>query len=367
MLGQRKRALLVRYGAYGDHIHMSNVIKALNEDGWHITFEYNQKGAQIHSYNPRIDIHNRFEPFEHIKKFDPHTLFVKRLDKIKKNYDLYVNFANSLENALIEPERSPSYFWPLKMRRQKNTHICYYDQSMMWAGLTDEKYMGWTGEIYFKAKEHELVLRQLKPHKNKYIILWALRGTMWQKAVCHIAENIITEWLERHPNTVIITTGDDFCKKWEWISRVGNTVAPTGGFGDETHTLVHKSARMPFRQALLTSKYVDLVVTPETGLGIGAGAYGTPKIMLMTAASLKNIVGNDKNDYSLQSEAYCSPCARAIYNTDNCPINRNTKLPICVDFDKDKVLNQIEEVYSNHGMYHLQKWDETPDGRSVYM
>lgn len=351
-----KRAYLVRYGAYGDHVHMSNVIKALDLDGWHITFEYNYKGAQIHSYNPRVDVHKMFEPFDCKNAGQLNEKFAE-LKSLEGQYDLFVNFAYSLEDALIEPENKPSYFWPLWMRRNKNTNICYYDQSMMWAGLTDRKYMGWRGEVFFKKEEHKHILKQLKPYEDKFIILWAMRGSMWQKAVCHIAKDICNEWLRRHPDTVIITTGDEFCRKWEWAADNAITVAPDRGIGDGSPSLVHKSARMPFRQALHIAKYADLVVTPETGLGIGAGAFGTPKIMMLTAASLKNVVGNDINDYSLQSEAYCSPCTRAIYNTRNCPINGKTGLPICVDFDKHTVLKQMEKAYSAG---HERNWD-TPD------
>lgn len=360
-----KTAYLIRYGAYGDHFHMSNVIKALDELGYHITFEYNYKGAQIHTYNPRVDIHKVFEPSQKLKSKKDTRNWNKRLREIiPKQYNLYVNFSGSLENTLIEPEDSSKYFWPLKMRREKNTNICYYDQSMIWAGLTDKKYMGWTGEVYFTRGEHNHVRKQLEPYRDKYVIVWAMRGTMWQKAVCHIAKDICNDWLGRHPESVIITTGDDFCQKWEWISNHGITIAPNNGLGDGKASLVHKSGRMPFRQALNIARYANLVVTPETGLGIGAGVLGVPKIMLMTAASLKNIVGNDKNDFSLQSTAWCSPCTRAIYNTDSCPLNPNTKLPICVDFDKNRVLNRMEEVYE---MSYVQNWDEPPDSRPVYM
>ena len=338
-----KRAYLVRHGAYGDHIHMSNVIKALDEDGWHITFEYNLKGAQIHARNPRIDKHNVIEPYD--LKPEEILEWGERLKWCEKEYDLFVDFSGSLENALIESEKSPGYFMPLIDRRRKNTNICYYDQSMKWAGLTAQKYMGWTGEVYFRRDEHEHVLSQLEPYYDRFIILWAMRGTMWQKAVTHLAKDICNDWIRRHPKTTIITTGDDFCRKWEWAADNGITIAPDKGLGYGTAHLIHKSGRMPFRQALNIARYADLVVTPETGLGIGAGVFGTPKIMLLTAASLKNIVGNDKNDFSLQSEAYCSPCTRAIYNTDNCPINHETNLPICVDFDKKRVLDQMEKVY----------------------
>jgi hypothetical protein len=350
-----KTAYLVRYGAYGDHIHMSNVVKALDEEDYDLTVEYNLKGAQIHARNPRIDHHVMFEPYHSVKSEKDKEDWLDRLDQKKNDSDLFVNFTNSLEDTLIEPEKKSSYFWPLWMRREKNTKICYYDQSMIWAGLTGKKYMGWTGEIYFNVNEHKHVWDQLHPYRDKFIILWAMRGTMWQKAVCHIAKDIINDWLRENPDSVVITTGDDFCQKWEWISEIGATIAPEKGLGDGSATLIHKSGRMPFRQALHIADYVDLIVTPETGLGIGAGAFGTPKIMLMTAASLKNIVGNDKNDYSIQSDAWCSPCTRAIYNTNHCTLNSDTNLPICVDFRKEDILSKMREAKENHGRYNIEK------------
>lgn len=356
------KAYLIRYGAYGDHINTTCVVKALDLDGWHITYEYNYKGAQIHAQNPRIDEHIVFEPSD-IREREEAAAWVKRLDGLKNSYDLVCNFSNSLENTLIAAESSPEYFWPLAMRRAKNTRTNYYDQSMIWAGLTAEKYMGWSGELFFSSEEHAHVRKQLEPYRDKYLILWALRGTMYQKAMYPIAADICNAFLDRHQEAVIITTGDDFCKKWEWEYPNGKTISPANGLGEDAR-LIHKSARMPFRQAMNIARYCSLVVTPETGLGIAAGAMGVPKIMMLTAASLKNIVGNDKNDFSLQSEAWCSPCTRAIYNTNNCPISLSTGLPICVNFDRDRVLSRMEDAY---GLRYLQNWNEPSDARPAYM
>lgn len=386
-----KRVFLYRQGAYGDHIHMSNVVKAFHDEGWEITFSYNFKGSQIHNCNPLIHHHEVFEYAQYLNKTEEDKKPIyKHLAHIKnamKEYDKFISFQNSIEGALISPESLAEYFWPLKMRRKKNANICYYDQTMIWAGFTKEKYMGRSGEIYSKTEDHEFVKKSLSLHKDKFIILWAMRGSMWQKAVCHIAEDICNDWLKEHPETVIITTGDKFCQQWEWNSAIGETIRPDKGLGDGSATIVHRSGRMPFRQALLMTKYVDLVVTPETGLGIGAGAYGTPKIMMLTAASLKNIVGNDKNDYSLQSDAWCSPCTRAIYNTDNCPLGpgryitgknidwnhpdygkvKQQQLPICVEFGKETILNRMEEVYANHGRCNQELRSSVRDSREVYM
>lgn len=338
---------------------MSAVIRAFYEDGWEVTMSYNFKGAQIHTHNPLISYHEYFESGANEATKNMRKGYVKRLKRAMNEYDKFVTLQNTLEETLIPGEHSPEYFWPLWLRRAKNNDINFYDQSMICSGLTEKKYMGRTGDIYFTKFEHNFVLDYLEQFKDNYIILWAIRGSMYQKAMYPITEQICTEFIKRHPNTVIITTGDKFCQQWEW----------------EHPQVFHKSGRIPFRQSLNIAKYVDMVVTPETGLGIGAGTFGTPKIMLLTAASLTNIVGNDKNDYSLQSPAYCSPCFRAIYNTRNCPLGpprflkgriidhmpigeyhkeELTQLPICVDFPPEMVLGQMEKIY-NSG--YERNWD----------
>jgi len=352
-----KKVFIHREAAYGDHIHMSPVIRAFYEDGWEVSMLYNYKGAQIQTHNPMISHHHYFEASAKDCTPELRKAHGATLRQAYKEFDRFVTLQRTLEGALIYGEGTPEYFWPHWLRRKKSAGICFYDASMIAAGLTDPKYMGRTGEVFFTKEEHNITLDYLERFKDKYIILWALRGSMYQKAMYPIAEEICTEFIKMHPETIIITTGDEFCQQWEW----------------DHPQVIHKSDRIPFRQALCMAKYVDLVVTPETGLGIGAGAFGTPKIMLLTAASLTNIVGNDKNDFSLQSPAWCSPCFRAIYNTRNCEAGNGATrdgkkakfmvkavdhcsadygetievhLPICVDFPKFMVLQQMEKVYS---------------------
>jgi ADP-heptose:LPS heptosyltransferase len=360
-----KRVFLYREGAFGDHLHMSNVIKAFHEDGWEVTFLYNLKGAQIHTKNPRIAHHQVFESSGAYFTPEKAKKLQKKLAKASQEYDRFVSFQKSLEDALIANEATAEYFWPLKKRRAKNTKRCYYDQSMLWAGLAEERYMGWTGEVFFDSAEHEFIKAWLRKYVgDKYFILWAMRGTMYQKAVYPLAEELCTMWLKHHPNTVIVTTGDKFCQQWEW----------------DDDRVVHKSGRMPFRQALHLARYADLVVTPETGLGIGAGCFATPKIMLLTAASLTNIVGNDENDYSMQSPAWCSPCTRAIYNTANCPPGRSVyhvrmgenevveePLPLCVDFEIEEVFERMREAFETHGYYNKEARNSGLRDEPVYM
>ncbi len=348
-----KKVYLIRHGAYGDHVDMTNVIKVFDEEGWEITFEYNIKGSHIHAENPRINKHILFDPYSKNNNIEE---MIKQRKEIIKNCDRVVDFQGSLEGALIAGESTPEYFWPKKLRNEKNSHICYYDQSMKWAGFTGKKYMGRSGEIFFTKEEHEHVRLQIERYKEgfnaDYVVLWCLRGTMWQKAIYPLSEEVCRRFQEKHKKVLIITTGDDFCQKWEWAAE----------------RTIHRSGRMPFRQAALMARYVDMVVTPETGLGIVAGVFGTPKIMLLTAASIKNITGNDENDFSLQSEAWCSPCSRAIYNVNSCMLSGENKLPICVNFNKETVLDRMKEIYDRRKeLRYLRDQDAVNQGKSVFM
>lgn len=365
---RKKRAYLIRYGAYGDHLHMSPVLRALKEEGYEVTFEYNTKGAQIHSFNPHIDKHVVHEPEKGLYTKEEKACYrhYKRIQEIRRQYDKFVDFGGSLEQALIADEMSVDYFRSKAERDRKFGQISFEDQTMKWAGLP-KKYWGRKPEVYFRKREHDRIREHLQElhDSGKYIILWSIAGSMWQKAIYPWSKKVCDEFQKRHPEThIFITAGPEY-KDFVWE-------------GPNVTSVVGK---WPFRQALLACRYLNLVVTPETGIGIGAGAYDTPKIMLMTAASVKNIVGNHKNDFSIQSEAWCSPCHRAIYHMDHCdtqPIEGEykvyhdpqgskepktaNKLPICVFFDENRVLAQMEKAYASG---HQPDWSSSEE--SVYI
>lgn len=340
-MGERnKKIYLARYGAFGDHIFCSPIPRALKEEGYNVTFEYNWKGAQIFELNPFIDKHVMFEP--HGNKI-PHTDVLARHRRIKKKYDYFINLSGSLEQSLTSSQNDPIYYYPKEWRVAAKCQTNYYVQCMKWCGLP-EKYWNRTGEIYFTQEEHRAVRKYLESFKNKFVILWGLKGSMQQKNIVHWSKEVIDKFHKKHPNTFfIITTGPEN-KEVSW----------------ENDYVKSTIGKLPFRQVALMCRYVNGVVSAETGLGVVAGAYGVPKIQCLTTCSLKNIVGNDKNDFSLQSEVWCSPCTRAIYDTATCEIIGD--YPICTYFDKEKVMMQLEKIYN---LDYIPDWSISEE--KVYM
>ena len=319
----KKEIYIVRYGAFGDQLFASPLPRAFKEEGYEVTFEYNWKGAQILESNPFIDKHEFCDP--HMDKMT-HTALLTRHREIQSKYKNFINLSGSLEQSLTSNQKDPVYYYPKKWRVAAKCHMNYYAQCMRWAGLP-EKYWDRTGEMFFSQEEHEIVKKYLEPYKDKFIILWGLKGSMHQKDISHWSREAIDEFHKKHPDTFFIVTTGAENKGVDWEN---NYVKSTVG-------------KMPFRQVALMCRYVNGVVSAETGLGVAAGAYGVPKMQCLTTCSLKNIVDNDINDYSIQSDVWCSPCTRAIYDTATCECIDD--YPICTYFKKDVVLEQLEKIY----------------------
>lgn len=321
----RKKALVIRYGAYGDIIHCSPVIRALAEDGFEVTFEYNLKGRQLLAYHPYISHHRLFEPCSGENKDKPIEWLYERWDRIGKEYDKVVNFYHTLEYGMIAMEGTPEWDLP-KEERHKRFNKNFYDHQLAVAGYPH--ITGRVGEIFYPEYEHQIVKKYLAKFEGKFVLLYNLAGTGLHK-VYPFAQSLFNEFLVRHKNVIIITTGDVTCQRLEWVHP----------------RVVNKAGRIPFRQALLLSKYVNCVVGCETGLLCGAGMWGTPKVHLLTAASKENLTKYDENDYSLESPAECAPCHKGPYKYIGCPFDKSFNLPVCVFHKRERVLSQIEKIY----------------------
>ena len=216
------------------------------------------------------------------------------------------------------------YFLDQKTRDRVGSEN-YYDIATKAAGFPHlvGKYKG---ELFFSESEEEIVSKYLKKYEGKFKVLINLSGSSPHKAFVQ-AKEVIDKIMDKYPEAVVFTTGDDLSK----------------GIDSNREGVIKLTNKMPFRQVLLMAKYMSCVIGTESGMMCGASCHGTPTIQLMTAASIKNHCQYAENDYSLQSPARCSPCHKNPYDYWGCPTKNN--YPLCVFFDTDKILAQVERIY----------------------
>lgn len=320
-----KKALILRYGAYGDIIHISHLPRLLKEQGFDfVAVETNYKGFQLLRDNPFIDKITYLPDSSDLLK--RRGLIEKKWALLAEEYDSFINLNGSIEYDILMMETQNDYYRNDKVRSNR-CNINFYDHMTALAGYPNIK--GRTGELFFTEEEKTKVDEYYSKYKDNFTILINLSGTSFHKQFIQAKE--VAKWvLDTYEDAVIIETAGP-----EWKHLTLKEI--------DDKRIRSIIGIQPFRQAAALAKRVNCVIGCESGIMCAANMWNTPTIQLMTAASVKNHCEHAKNDYSLQSPAYCSPCHKGPYQYVGCPVVDGHLL--CTYFDVDKIKENITKIY----------------------
>jgi len=318
-----KEVLVIRYGALGDMLWITPALAELKKDGYYVVMATTEYGAQVLKENPNVD---EFLIIAQAKEI-PYRELDDYWQDIANGFEKVVNFTKSIEGSLIKVEGSDEYTWSHE-KRHAECNINYQDRTMELAGYPKSK--GKLPEMYFTPIEKMFGNNFRKYYDDKFIVLWGLAGSAYHKAYPW-SEYVAREFLTKHDDAIIITVGEELCRVLEWSNA---------------HT-INKSGMWTIRQSFLMTKYVDLVVGPDTGLLNAASCYPTPKIIFMSAGSIENLTKYWQNCTSLwAANCECYPCHKLIYS-NSCPKGTIQGIaPKCMEHIKpDAVLEAMEKYY----------------------
>ena len=323
-------------------IFMSGVFPYLLEK-YEIIFETNTKGMELFQNDPRFLLVGYYEPWR-LPEDRRERIVREHWDDIAEKWadqDVEIlNFYQAMEGTGIVPEWSPEAVWPIEKRIEKY-HINFYEQHFEMAGLDMPQDFVPTDPVVFTADEILWAENWRQKHKDEFLIIIPIAGSTIQKVYPGWLPSFGKEIIDRFPKARIYLLGDSHAKDDDWEYK-------------RTKSLVHKRGRKRtgFRQALIAAKYADYVFGPETGILVGAGAFGTPKTTLMTSAHKDQFCKYQLNDYSVQSQAPCSPCYRTCYTGKLCEKEMLFGIfPRCtVAWDYNKFFDIIEGLYIAKGL-----------------
>jgi ADP-heptose:LPS heptosyltransferase len=299
------KVLVIRYGAFGDCIGITPAIKRLKELGHYIVLNTSERGEEVFRHCPHIDELIIHDKDIHIDDLNEH--WEKLKEQVKP--DIFINFSESIEcNCALHPI-NPEYIYP-KPERYARGNRNYYDVTEEWAKLEGCQKIP---ELFFTEEEETQAKSYLK--KGKFNILWVLSGSGKQK-VYPWTEYVMGQIFKDYKDVHIITVGDYKCKLLETLQ--GDNVTNIAG-------------EVSMRVSMALTKFVDLVISPDTGVLHASGCYDTPKIGLLGHTTIENITKYFKNDYSIEANCACAPCFRLIYDYEiQCPIDVVTKAAWCM-------------------------------------
>lgn len=328
----KPKACIARYGAVGDALQLTPLIHQLYDLGYEVTLNVSPYTEEIYKYNPYIKNIVTQE-----RNCIPNHDLGEYWDYWRKHYDRYINLSESIEGKLLKVEGRIDFYTPAKWRREV-CNVNYHDQHVKLAGLNECKYE--LPEYYYAKWEEKELRNELKFFKDKFVIAWGLRGSSHHKQYPFYPE-LVHDWLEDHPDSYVLQLG-----------------------GPESQNLQVDHARAiplagvwPLRQSLLVTKFVNLVIGPETALTNAASCWDTPKIVLLSHSSDNNLTKYWKNVINLKPDtdmAPCYPCHQLHYNIDSCPLvqadingRQIPPVPVCTTAIKpETIYDSIEQVYN---------------------
>lgn len=329
----KPKVCVVRYGAIGDSIIMTPLLKQLDEDGYEVTVNCTTYGQGPLLNNPHI--HN-FIVQE--REAIPNPELGPYWQEWTKEYDRYINLSESLEGKLLKVEGRKEFFSTKQFRQTTKN---YYDFTMELGGYPGVT--GARGEMFFTTQELTEVDRLRKQYADKFLIMWALNGSSHHK-IYPFMQEVLCEFLEMYPNALCVTVGDSKAKEMEF----------------DHPQVIRKAGQWPIRTSLAMTSVMDCVVGPETAILNAAGCYNTPKITLLSHSTEHTLCGNWTNSYALTPDtesAPCYPCMQLHYSLESCPLvtlkdpATNEELctgPACAmgAISPVKLISRLDEVYT---------------------
>lgn len=331
------RILVCRLGAWGDCIIITPLIKYLKEQGNEVYVLTSELiGMQVFANNPHID---KLIPY--VKDTVPGDKLGEFFNAVKEAYecDKIVDMNESIECSLLYMEHLPHYNLP-KPERIARCNKNVYDYAFVHAGYDVTACTG-RGGLYFTPQEEAWARNFLSKSKAKkrFIILWGVAGSGLNKAyppVTIMPRAIV----EQYRDAVIVLMGD----------------ARASMIGEQSPHLKHNRifnlcGRTDLRQAMILTKYANLVIGPDTGLLHSAGCFDTPKIIMLGHCLKEHISKYFVNDYSIEADCDCAPCYKLINNPAiQCPIDPMTTGTWCMTrgFKPERVEAHIKSVIEEY-------------------
>lgn len=315
----QKTACVSRYGAWGDAVFITPVLRKLKEEGYHVTLNCTERTHEILRRDPNVDLFMLQETNE-----VPNAELPEYWKKLADNFDKFVNLNGSIEGKLLLTPTQPEY---LLSKEERHT-LCnknYMDTTMAIAGYPDAK--GEQPALYFKPEEEEWAKKKLG---TGFAVVVSMTGSSFHKIYPHVA-GIVLGILEAMPEARVILVGEGGCK----------------GIIDPHERLKDLCGEIGIRKSFALTKYANLVISTETSVAVAASCFDTPKIVLLSHASEENLTKYWRNCHTLSAPVSCFPCHKLHYDLNSCPTDKELNLPICASLlHPQKVWDAVWLVYN---------------------
>lgn len=306
-LSGRKRALVIRYGGFGDILQASSVFPGLKGEGYEVWVNTTPKGRDILAWDPHVDGW-WLQDTDQV----PNDALGPYWQALRQRFDRVINLSESVEGTLLTIPQRINDQWHDQARRLLLNHN-HMTVIHSLAGVPTGSRL----RFYPSAKEKRQGARMRRTLGQGPVVMWVLAGSSVHKAWPFV-DHVLAALLMTRPDIRIILVGDDACRILE------------GGWRLERR-IIRRSGRWSIRKTLSFAQHVDVVVGPETGVMNAMGLEDVGKVLFLSHSSVENISSHWKNTINLKPpvEVTCHPCHRLHYGWERCHRDPQTGAAWC--------------------------------------
>ena len=327
-----KAALVVRYGAMGDHIMAQSIVPQLKAQGYHVTYNTNPRGEEVLKHHEGIDA-MLIQDQDQV----PNEMLGEYWRALSERYDKVINLSESVEGQLLPGASNLRFHYADEVRhRLFNKNYLEHTHDIAAVPYTfDTRFRSTPAEQEWAQKQ-----KQKMTGGTRRLVHIALVGSAQHKVWPYW--DILCTWIMQNTDCQIVTTGSERERELDLAILQGYVVAmgmdrlkaaklsesgiaalqkAAAGFDrDGVSRLFARSGVYTVRESLSLAQQADLVIGPETGVLNAVGQEPMPKIVFLSHSSEENLTKYWDNAHPMTPERTpCYPCHRMHYSIDYCP------------------------------------------------
>lgn len=289
-----RRACIARYGAIGDMLMVTPLIRQLAEDGYEVTMNVTPYALPVLTGNPYVS-----NVVIQERDMVPNQELGEYFAEWSGDYQKYINLSESIEGSLLKVEGRKEFYTPKAARASE---VNYYEHTLAVGGYLTPTVPP-RGELYFNSAERKAATYVRQRTAGKFLLLWGLRGSSYHKQFPYLRP-FLEEWLRGKPEVQVMLCGGPTDRE----------------LGFETPQVMNTAGQIPLREVFGLTQVADLVVGPESSLINAAGCFETPKVVLLSHSSEAALCKHFQNYAVVAPESPCYPCNQIHYNLPSCPL-----------------------------------------------
>lgn len=321
-----RSCLIIRFGAYGDHLMASSVLPHLKAEGYSITY-MGSPTIEVLAHDPNI---SAFIRHNHALVKEDAGL-IAYLDAWSKRFDRVVMLNASIERALLYRPEQTEYYRDDATRRR----LCagnYLEFVHHVAGVPYEPCQ----QFHPSQGEAE---QAAKFSTDAYpLVMLCIAGSAPYKTWPNAPEFVVKALTETNVNLAIVG-GEKDIELFEEIRAAVERDAPgqAGRLIDCT--------RWGIRTTMATAREARVVIGPETGVMNAIAFEPMPKIVMLSHSTKENLTRDWINTVSLSAAVPCYPCHRLHPDNSRCPRGPKSGHALCAEtITADVVLAETKKA-----------------------